>query len=63
MWQRVKVGPYRHAREFPFGMELDAMLVSRSPLFHKALAASDLDVIIFAEGTELIQVVKFILCL
>lgn len=63
MGQLVKVGQYRHAREFPFGVELDAMLVSRSPLCHKALAANALDVIIFAGETELIQVVKFILCL
>lgn len=63
MWHLVKVGHYCHAREFPFGMELDAILVSLSPLFHKVLAASALNVIIFAEETELIQVVKFILCL
>lgn len=47
------------AREFPFGTELDAVLVSRSPLFHKALEAGTLNVILFAEETELIQVVKF----
>lgn len=39
------------------------MLVSGSLRFHRALAASVLDVIIFAEETELIQVVKLILCL
>lgn len=44
-------------------MELDTMLVSGSLQFHKALAASILDVIIFAGETELIQVVKSILCL
>lgn len=63
MWYLVKVGHYCRAREFPFGLELDAILVSGSLLFHKVLAASALDVIIFAEETELIQVVKFILCL
>lgn len=47
------------AREFPFGTALDALLVSRRPPFHKALEAGALDVILFAEETELIQVVKF----
>lgn len=37
MWHLVKVGHDCHTREFPFGVELDATLVSGSLLFHKAL--------------------------
>lgn len=47
------------ARECPFGTELDALLASRSPRFHKALEAGALDRLLFAEEMELIQVVTF----